>query len=642
MESSSQLSLHATARPKNMQLNKRHHYWPTVIAAIASIQVSAQTEEMNASVANSEASLVLEPYTSSATTTETSLFKTGAHVSVITADDIARSHQNSFIELIKQVPGVHISQASGINGQAARLSVRGTQARHTAFIVDGVRLNNTNSADGAAAHNISLANIKSIEILRGPQSVLYGSNAIGGVISITTKKATKALGGSIDFMTGAYGTKSANMSLFGGDERFDYSFAAESLDQESEAARNDPDDDIYRRLTFRGNIGKRLTDRLDFDAYFSAMETNIDVDSAASRSTGSSKDSEHSLSAVFAFSSDPSLNSSTLNLTHAQFESDSSSGTSDTHRNAVDWRNHIRLNDAHSLFSGIEYSNDQGEQDASWLSEPGFTFESQSIYAQYRFESDEALFSDLGLRFVDTDNFGSELVWKSSISYLIPETDIRLKANYGTAYNAPNVYYYLNRATDKLAPEQSRGFDLGFEQTHFGQRLWYGISYFQNDIKDQFAWSGLNVINISKTRAKGIESFLQYAITDTLSVNLNYTWLDTEDKTTKKTLDFSPQHCAHASLSYLTLENRLRTHLSIDYVSGQYNTSWPPNNEDSLTGGYALCNLASTYSVSDQWQIYARIDNLFDRKYTNSVDYNNQAYATVKGLSGYLGIRYHF
>ena len=140
---------------------------------------------------------MLEPYTSSATTTETSLFETGANVSVISADDIARSHQSSLIELIKQVPGVHINQATGINGQAARLSLRGTQARHTAFIVDGVRLNNTNSADGAAAHNISLANIERIEILRGPQSVLYGSNAIGGVISITTKKATKPFGGSL-------------------------------------------------------------------------------------------------------------------------------------------------------------------------------------------------------------------------------------------------------------------------------------------------------------------------------------------------------------------------------------------------------------------------------------------------------------
>ena len=205
---------------------------------------------------------------------------------------------------------------------------------------------------------------------------------------------------------------------------------------------------------------------------------------------------------------------------------------------------------------------------------------------------DEALFSDLGLRFVDTDNFGSELVWKSSISYLIPETDIRLKANYGTAYNAPNVYYYLNRATDKLAPEQSRGFDLGFEQQLTLDND-YGTASLTSKmiLKINLLWSGLNVINISKTRAKGIESFLQYAITDTLSVNLNYTWLDTEDKTTKKTLDFSHQHCAHASLSY-QLEDRLGTHLSIDYVSGQYNTSWPPNNEDSLTGGYALCNLA--------------------------------------------------
>jgi vitamin B12 transporter len=627
-------------RSKNMQLNKIHHYWPTVIAVIASIPLSAQTEEVNADAVTPQSPYVLEPYTSSATTTETSLFETGAAVSAISADDIARSHQSSLIELIKQVPGVHINQATGINGQAARLSLRGTQARHTAFIVDGVRLNNTNSADGAAAHNISLANIESIEILRGPQSVLYGSNAIGGVISITTKKATKQLGGSLDLMAGAYDTKSANISIYGSEQSFDYAFAAESLDQESEAARNDPADDIYRRLAFRGNIGRQLSEHLDFDAYFSAMETNIDADSSAQVGDASNEQKEHSISTIFTFSSDPKIHNSTLNLTHAQFASEGSSGSSDTERNAIDWRNHIRLNEKHSLFSGAEYSNDQGEQAAWWLSESGFIFESQAIYAQYRYESDQALFSDLGIRYVDTDDFGDKLVWKSSISYLIPGTKTRLKANYGTAYNAPNVYYFLNRADDNLAPEQSRGFDLGFEQTSLDQRLWYGIAYFQNDIRDQFDWNNsFKVVNVNETRSKGIESFLRYQATDSLAFNVNYTWLDAKDQTTGKTLNFSPQHTAHAAVSYLALDNRLDTLLSVDYVGGQFNAE----GEATPSGGYVVCNLASTYSLNANWQVYGRVDNLFDRNYTALLDtWNNKAYAVVEGLSSYLGVRYQF
>jgi vitamin B12 transporter len=627
-----------------MQINKLHHYWPTVIAAVASIQLSAQTEDLDASAENAKTPYILEPYTSSATTTETSLFETGANVSVISADDIARSHKNSLIELIKQVPGVHVNQATGINGQEARLSLRGTQARHTAFIVDGVRLNNSNSPDGAAAHNISLANIESIEILRGPQSVLYGSNAIGGVISITTKKATKPLGGSIDMMTGAYDTKSASISIYGSEKSFDYAFAAESLDQESEAARNDPDDDIYRRLAFRGNIGKQLSERLDFDAYFSAMGTNTDADSSAEVGDASNEQNEHSISTVFTFSSDPKVNNSILKLTHAQFESEGSSGSSDTERNAIEWRNRIRINEAHSLFSGVEYTNDLGEQETSWLSEPGFRFESQSIYTQYRYESNDKLFSDLGLRYVHTDNFGSELVWKSSISYLLPGTATRLKANYGTAYNAPNVYYYLNRADDNLAPEQSRGFDLGFEQTSLDQRLWYGISYFQNDIKDQFDWREITpfnykVMNVERTKTKGIESFLQYKATDSLALNFNYTWLDAEDQTTGKTLNFSPQHTAHASVSYLSLANRLDTLLSVDYIGGQFNAE----GEASPSGGYVVCNLASTYSLNEHWQVYGRVDNLFDRNHTALFDtWNNKAYAVVEGLSSYVGVRYNF
>ena len=101
-----------------MQLNQIHHYWPTIIVTIASIQLSAQTEEVDAAAATPQAPFVLEPYTSSATTTETSLFETGANVSVMSADDITRTHQSSLVELIKQVPGVHINQMTGINGQS--------------------------------------------------------------------------------------------------------------------------------------------------------------------------------------------------------------------------------------------------------------------------------------------------------------------------------------------------------------------------------------------------------------------------------------------------------------------------------------------------------------------------------------------
>jgi|GEM_PF-3306846 len=619
-----------------MQINKLHHYWPTVIAAVASIQLSAQTEDLDASAENAKTPYILEPYTSSATTTETSLFETGASVSVISADDIARSHQNSLIELIKQVPGVHVNQATGINGQEARLSLRGTQARHTAFIVDGVRLNNSNSPDGAAAHNISLANIESIEILRGPQSVLYGSNAIGGVISITTKKATKPLGGSIDMMTGAYNTKSASISIYGSEKSFDYAFAAESLDQESEAARNDPDDDIYRRLAFRGNIGKQLTKHLDVNAYVSAIETNTDEDNSASTGGESDESAEQSISTVLRYSNDSGLNNSLLSLTYVNYNKNHKWYDNTGNRQAVEWRNYFRINDAHSMHSGLEYNKDTGERGTN----PGHSFESQAIYAQYRYESGQALFSDFGLRYVDTDDFGDKLVWKSSISYLLPGTATRLKANYGTAYNAPNVYYYLNRADDNLAPEQSRGFDLGFEQTSLDQRLWYGISYFQNDIKDQFTWNNsFKVVNVDKTRSKGIESFLQYQATDSLALNFNYTWLDAEDQTTGKTLNFSPQHTAHASVSYLSLANRLDTLLSVDYIGGQFNAE----GEASPSGGYVVCNLASTYSLNEHWQVYGRVDNLFDRNYTALFDtWNNKAYAVVEGLSSYIGVRYNF
>ena len=624
-----------------MQLNQIHHYWPTIIVTIASIQLSAQTEEVDAAAVTPQAPFVLEPYTSSATTTETSLFETGANVSVISADDIARSHQTSLIELIKQVPGVHVNQATGINGQEARLSLRGTQARHTAFIVDGVRLNNTNSPDGAAAHNISLANIESIEILRGPQSVLYGSNAIGGVISITTKKATKPLGGSLDLMTGAYDTKSASISIYGSEKSFDYAFAAESLDQESEAARHDPDDDMYRRLAFRGNIGKQLSERLDFDAYFSAMETNTDEDQSASTGGESDESTEQSISTVWRYSSDSGINNSLLNLTYVNYDKNHKWSENTGSRHAVDWRNYIRINDSHSMHSGLEYNKDTRERGTN----PGYSFKSKSIYAQYRYESDQALFSDFGLRYVDTDDFGDKLVWKSSISYQIPGTATRLKANYGTAYNAPNVYYYLNRADDNLAPEQSRGFDLGFEQTSWDQRLWYGISYFQNDIKDQFTWNSFKVINVDKTRSKGIESFLQYQATDKLVFTLNYTWLDAEDQTTGKTLDFSPQHTAHAAFNFLALDNRLDTLLSVNYIGGQFNQEGfpnPPNNEGYPTGGYVICNLASTYSLNANWQVYGRIDNLLDRDFTATLDFNGQSYAVVEGLSSYVGVRYNF
>lgn len=586
----------------------------------------------------------LEAYVVTANHMEVPLNTTGASITTITEEEIKASNQKNVLTLLEKVPGLNIRQ-TGLSGQRARISIRGMEAYQSIVIIDGIKVTDTNDGDSFNLAHLPVDNIERIEVLRGPQSVLYGSEATGGVINIITKRGQEGFRGEIDIMAGAYQTREGTLSIHGAQDKWDYSASISRHESKSNAADNDPEKDPYKRLNINANVGYDATDLIDARFTTSITEVNSSSDSAASPEIiADNKYKNYFTGLQIKHDSEYQWWDNQLNLSYTEQESIWHGRTTQSNYEGytyrADWLNTFQLNENHTTLLGFEFNLDEGKQEASWLaSDINEIFQTKSVYAQHRYTYNDQLFIDAGGRYVQADNFANHFVWKVSGSYLIAPTQTRLKASYGTSFNAPNTFYFANAQNrSTLKPERAKGFDVGVEQTLLDKKLTASLSLFNNEIQQQFAWSGGKVINRDEVRTQGYEAFIRYMPRGDLSLQANYTWLDTLDRRLGKDIDYAPHHNFHAQANWLTLAKKLNLNVSVDYVGGQFNSA----NERNYSSAYMIWNLAATYEVNEYFSLYLRIDNVFDSNYATHKDWAGRPYATTQGMSTYGGIRYRY
>jgi vitamin B12 transporter len=563
-------------------------------------------------------------------------------ITVVSAEDIAARQIQTLPDLLKQVPGLNLVQTGGPGGQTS-VFMRGTNSNHTKVLVDGIDVSDPSSSGGAFDFGQFLTqDIEKVEILRGPQSGLYGSDAIGGVINIITKAGSGPAQFNARVEAGSFDTFNQSGGLSGSTDQFHYAANVEHLHAgetpvtplELLAPGERRIDDYYDNFTASTKLGYDLSDHSDLglvvrytDTHLRITGENFDLfpapdapDSAQSpndtvqlytRATG------HLVS--FDGLLDQTLGAAYSNIKSSDFSPENPRSDTFGERVKFDWQGNVLLAKDEKLVLGAEHQRDEitAPISASTNISSGYA-ELQSGFAGRFFDS-------VSVRYDDNDRFGSKVTYRFAPEYLFAETGTKIKATVGTGFKAPTLNQLFQSFPDfgffanpNLRPESSLGWDLGFEQALARDAVRLGVTYFRNDIKNLITDNVdfTTDINVGRARTDGVESFLSYQPMQALIFKLDYTYTEAKDEIAEQELLRRPKHKATLNVAW-SATSRLSLNATLLSVS-----SWIDGNRDfsvePLTApGYTTVDVAANYDLTGHWAVYGRVDNLFDRHYQN-------------------------
>ena len=619
-----------------------------------------------------EKEVILEKVVVTATRVETPMEEIASSVTVISSKEIERKQKTTVLEVLKGLPGLDVVQNGGVGG-ATSIFLRGANSEHTLVMIDGVEVNDPISPGRSYdfAH-LTVDNIERIEVIRGPQSTLYGSDAIGGVVNIITKKGEGKPKFFLSTEGGSFTTFREATGISGGNKWVNYSFALSRFDTEgiSTASKKDGnyERDGYENTSLSAKLGFKPMDNLGIDFILRYMDAKTELDNFAG--VGGDDPNYVQKSNQFLFKTQVGLslfdqvwsqklglalndhNRDIKNKKDSQHPFDYEKGRYDGQLLKFDWQHHLQLHKTNALMFGLEYEREEGKSKYYWESLwgpgqsifPKKTANIKGYYIQDEIKLWDRLFATLGIRIDDHSRFGSETTYRVAPAYLIKETDTKIKGTFGTGFKAPTLYQLFAPATlwgpignKDLKPEKSKGWDFGVEQNFFKNRVTLGATYFRNDFKDliQFDW-GQGYINIAKAKTEGVELFASAKPIDDLTLRINYTYTDTEDKTTGEALIRRPKNKIGFDINYHFLNNG-NVNLGVIYVGKRddLDFSISPSRRVKLDQ-YTLVNLAVSYDITKNFQLFGRVENLLDKEYEEVKGFG------TPGLSFFGGMKLSF
>lgn len=600
-----------------------------------------------------------------ATRTEQPELELGSSTTLISLEALKKAGKKTVTEALAAVPGLDVIQNGGA-GKYADVLIRGAKSEHTLVMVDGIEMNDPASPGRTydLAH-MSLDNVERIEVVRGPQGTLYGSDAMGGVINIITKKGTGHPKINLSAEGGSYNSFRESAGISGGTENINYSFGVSRFDTKGFSASSEkygnPEKDGYGNTTISAGLGVKAAKNMDIQFTTRYIDSHNELDGFAGEGGDDTNYVIDSRQFLFAANARYSLLNGKWNQRFGisynnihrdlddpvddQHPMDSSKGVYKGRVFKVDWQNNVYLHKTNTLTVGMEYEKEYGESEYSWESAwgPGNSdFPEQSartmgIYIQDNIKIGETFFTTLGLRIDDHDRFGTETTFRIAPA-LVLKTGTKLKATYGTGFKAPSLYQLYAPATmwgsvgnENLEPEKSKGWDVGIEQYLFNDRLIVGVTYFRNDFESliDYDWM-MGYINKTEAVTKGFEVVFSASPLDNLDINGSYTYTDAKEKDTGEKLFRRPDHKANVTINYRFLK-KANLGLNILHV-GKRDDLFPyPTRTEA--DPYTLVNLSAGFRLTKSIEIFCRIDNILDEDYEAVLGYG------TAGRSAYIGFR---
>lgn len=607
-----------------------------------------------------EAAVSLSEISISATGVPTPVTQTGSSVTVLTSDLLQAQQARTVPDALRQVPGLNVVQTGGAGGQTS-VFIRGTNSNHVKVQIDGIDVNDPSTPNRAFDFSQLLTeDLSRIEVLRGPQSGLYGADAIGGVISFVTKRGEGPARATAFVEGGSYGTANQGARLSGSEGIFDYSVSVQHLRQAALPVTplellpiGVPLRTAFTDIkTVSTKLGAQLTDtfRLNYvlrfsdSAYLDQADGGFPYRSLPYRNLNDQQQlsmrGEAEWTPVPGFHNVFGANYATFDRLFAGPLDPLSVPTPTTYfgeRTRFDYRGDVQLAPGNLLLFGAQREDERIE--TTGLNRANGN---TGGFAELQSAITDRAFLVANIRHDANDQFGGATTFRVAPSYILPGTETRLKGSVGTGFKPPTLSqlyqdypgfrFFGNPA---LRPEESFGFDGGFEQP-LGERVLVGATYFETDFRNliqtaYFPTYSTNV-NVGRAVAYGAESFVSVKLTNTFSARADYTNTVTKDEVANQELLRRPRHKVSLTGIWTPLPNLTLTGTLISigsFVDG--------NRDFSITRlknpGFTLVNLSANYVWSETTTLFARIDNLFDQRYQNPTGFLGP------GLAVYGGVR---
>ncbi len=532
-----------------------------------------------------------------------------APVVIITRQEIEQSQATDVAELLRFHAGFDIARNGG-PGQTTSLFLRGTDSNHTLVMIDGVKIN-PGSIGGAALQNISPDIIERIEIVKGPRSTLYGSEAIGGVINIITRSTQPGTQSQAHYSTGKYNSRDYLFSLKHKDGDFRAGVSASFYETDGFPTRTASTINRgYDNTTINSYIGTRVGP-VDVEASF--WDTSGNTEYLDFFLTPLDQDYENSVGAGSFKVSPLDRWSTTLKLSHItdKIDQNQSSDFAHTRRDALDWQNDIQLGETQLLTTGILYTR---EKVSSIIFGSGFN-EDTSVKAAYlqddiNIDRHHLL---LAARLTDHDSFNRHTSWNIEYGFLwTPAT--RLTASAGTAFRAPdNTDRFGFGGNRDLNPETSRNLELGLRHA-FNRHHSANLHLFDNQIDDLIEFNTLTsrVENIGSASIRGLEAGYEFNLRP-WNLKISGILQDPQNDETHNRLLRRAKRSLTSTLSY----NRARYDLALDLL-----TTGSRKDFGGQLNGYSLINATAKIIPYKNWQAGIKVENLLDEHYQLVRTYN--------------------
>ncbi|MGE4429523.1 MAG: TonB-dependent receptor plug domain-containing protein [Sphingobium sp.] len=594
----------------------------------------------------------------------------GSAVTVVTNQDLKQGQIIFVKDILQDVAGLQIS--TDRPGDLTTVSVRGSDSDQVLWLIDGIRLGDPSSITTQfQPDHLTSRDIERVEILRGNQSSLYGSDAIGGVINIITERATEdGIRFNAEGEGGSYGTVNGGASVLGKSGALDFRLTATGYSHDGPSLadpRTAPpampvtEDDGYWRYGFNGRVGVAATDTLSFQAVGLWQKSHTDRDGSDFLS-GSQIDSADT-SGVREYAG--ALQANYLSL-DGRFRADASVSRyvarrlyfgatnlpdGDLYKGTLDSANlNLSYNDGSviSIAAGGSYIKEKSWQATlDWSALDPFgsppvtmknSIDTKSAYGEIAVRPIENLTITGAARIDDNSRFGSFDTYRGTVAYVVPGAlgadSVKFRASYGTAAKSPSLYqlyepYYGNV---DLQPLKSRGGDFGVDMNF--DRFSAQFTYFFTKIRDDFGWDNslFRYIQLGRTRQQGVEIAFTLKPVEGISIQQSFTYLEakSDDDEDGRYLDIGrPKHSGSTSVT-LTPVDRLSLTARARYRSRN------ASSYGGVTEAYAVADLLASYGITEQIELYGRVTNLFDKFYQMSYGTN------ALGRAAYGGVRVSF
>jgi vitamin B12 transporter len=576
--------------------------------------------------------------------------ETGQAITIIDAATIATRQTVDVVDLLATTPGVRFNR-NGSTGSVAGISLRGAETTQTLVLIDGVKVNDPSGiGDGYDFGHLLTANIDRIEVLRGSNSVVHGSQAIGGVVSLTTARPAEGFAANASADYGYSDTLGAKADVSGTTGRISGGIGGAYFRTDGiSSAAVGTEKDGYKNFAGNARLKIAFSDALSLDLRGYYIHADLDYDSFF----GAPADSPD-VAKLDQYTGYAGLN---LALFDGRF----------TSRAAVTWLQNdrdyyfVRGTAPDYGYSGtnlrFEYQGVVAPSEKAKLifgyehERPDYDFfgfgstDSQkadidSVYALAIVQPLTGLALTGGVRHDDHSQFGGATTLGANANYSPNGGATNIRASYGEGFKAPSLYQLFDAFSGNAAlrPERSKSYDVGVDQNFADGRATISLTAFLRNTTDQINFDNATFTygNIDRTRAKGIEAALTLRPVDALNLTASYSLIDARDRSGRPAFDGNrlPRRAEHAAS--LSVDYDWSFGLSTGATLTMVGDSFDDFANNVRLDGYALAGVRASFPIGEHLELYGRIDNLFDVDYATAFNYGTY------GRSAYGGVRVRF